>query len=63
MPELPDTDVQNLLKINSMMDGQKALLMPDPRTDEYWLVCIEDEKNKQRSLLPNGAGSRSWLLY
>jgi hypothetical protein len=43
-PELSDSEIQNILKINGALDGQKALVMPSPEGDEYWFVGLVNEK-------------------
>lgn len=41
--ELSDPEIQIILKINALMDGQKALVMPNLKDTEFWLVGIEDK--------------------
>ena len=42
-PELSDPEIQIVLKMNALMDGQKAIAMPNPKDTEYWLAGIEDK--------------------
>ena len=43
-PELSDPEIQIVLKMNALMDGQKAIVMPNPKNTEYWLAGMEDKK-------------------
>jgi len=52
-PEIPDSDAQNLEKIYSLMDGQKAILLSTPYSDDEFtfLGLVGQERDREVSYL------------